>query len=495
LIAIHAAMLPTGKVLLFSAEHGVPGIHGWLLDPDSLDLTNVPPPPGWNPDCAGHSFLADGRLLVAGGTLSFNPLLGSKRAYLFDPYAEEWIRVEDMAGGRWYPTNVTLPDGRILTMSGLNDTDGELNPDIEVWDPNGTANWELIGQRTIPFYPYLHVMPSGLVFRCGPDPQTETFAPDTDAWTPVATTNFAGRYEAPSVLLPPTLTRVMLIGGYLGSGQPTSSAEIIDLNDPSPTWTATAHMGFARMEHNAVLLPDGKVFVVGGASSSGGTPVLTPELFDPASESWDPVAPHQVPRMYHSTALLLPDGRVLVAGADFQPSGEFYYPPYLFRGPRPVITSSPSVITYGAGFSLEFTSATAANTVALIRLSSVTHSVNMGQRYVLLAEFDSGGGTFTVSAPADANHAPPGYYILFVVDDDGVPSVSSLVQIGSEVPCLAGDVSGNGSIGLDDLAPFVGVLLDPAGASPPALCAADMNSDTFVNGDDIQLFVNTIIGP
>ena len=184
LIAIHSAMLPTGKVLLFSAEHGVPGIHGWLIDPESLALTNVDPPDGWNPDCAGHSFLPDGRLLVAGGTLSFNPLLGSKRAYLFDSFNEQWVRVEDMANGRWYPTNITLPDGRIVTLSGINDTDGGLNPDIEVWETNADNNWALLGQKTIPFYPYLHVMPDGLVFRSGPDQQTETFDPATAQWAP-----------------------------------------------------------------------------------------------------------------------------------------------------------------------------------------------------------------------------------------------------------------------------------------------------------------------
>ena len=129
LIAIHSAVLPTGKVLLFSAEHGVPGIHGWLLNPASLALQNVPPPPPWNPDCAGHSFLADGRLLVSGGTLGFSPTRGPKSAYIFDSFTEQWIQVENMRAGRWYPSNITLPDGRVITVSGLNDTDGALNSD------------------------------------------------------------------------------------------------------------------------------------------------------------------------------------------------------------------------------------------------------------------------------------------------------------------------------------------------------------------------------
>ena len=177
LISIHASLLPTGQVLLFSAEHGVPGIHAWVLDPQTLALTDVPPPAGWNLDCAGHSFLPDGRLLVAGGTLQFNPLLGSNKAYLFDPYVLQWVRIGDMADGRWYPTNVTLPDGRIVTMSGVNGTTGAMNQDIERWDPNGSTNWQLLGRRLMPDYPNLHVLPNGLVFRSGPDSQTEGVSP------------------------------------------------------------------------------------------------------------------------------------------------------------------------------------------------------------------------------------------------------------------------------------------------------------------------------
>lgn len=431
LIAIHAAMLPTGKVLLFSAEHGVPGIHGWLLDPVSLALQNVPPPAPWNPDCAGHSFLSDGRLLVAGGTLGFNPTRGPKSAYIFDPFTEQWIQIEDMRAGRWYPSNITLPDGRVITISGLNDTDGALNSDVELWDPKGTNNWQLLGQKAVPYYPYLHVLSNGFVFRSGPDAQTETYDPISNRWTFVANRNVAGRYEAPSVMLPPNQDRIMVVGGNNGSGQPANSAEIIDLSAASPQWTNIPHMNFRRMEFNAVILPDGKVFVVGGRSDfdSTPTPVLTPEIFDPQTLTWDMVEPHQIPRRYHSTAILLPDARVLVAGGDFQPSGEIYSPPYLFQGSRPVIQSAPGVIRYGESFDLNFTSTTATNRVALIRFSSVTHSVNMDQCYVRRADLNTGSGTYTVAAPASANLAPPGYYMLFVTDQNGVPSVSATVQV------------------------------------------------------------------
>ena len=436
LIAIHSTMLPTGKVLMFSAEHGVPGIHGWILDPQTQALTNVQPPAGWNPDCAGNSFLPDGRLLVAGGTLQFNPLLGSKKAAIFDSFSQNWIPIADMARGRWYPTNITLGDGRVLTMSGINDTNGALNPDIEAWDANsGNTNWSLVGSRTMPDYPYLHLLPDGRVFRAGPDSQTETYNPATNQWTFVDGTNFPARYEAPSVMLPGTPNKIMLIGGYNepANGTPTSSAEVIDLAAASPTWTNTTPMAFARRDHNAVILPDGKVLVVGGRSSSSNTtpnPVMTPEVFDPATATWDQVAPHQIPRRYHSTAILLPDGRVLAAGGDNQPSGEIYSPSYLFRGPRPAISSSPSIVGYGQTFDLDFASSSAANKVVLIKLSSVTHSNNMDQRYVLLAQNLAAGQGVNISVPSNPNLAPPGYYMLFVVNADGVPSVSSMIQLG-----------------------------------------------------------------
>jgi len=486
LIAIHQAMLPTCKILMFSAEHGVPGIHGWLLDPVTLKLTNVQPLDGWNPDCAGHSFLSDGRLLVAGGTLGFNPTRGPRSAYLFDPYLEQWIRVEDMANGRWYPTNITLPTGRIITLSGLNDTDGELNPDIELWDPNGTNNWELIDQRTIPYYPYLHVLPTGLVFRSGPDQQTETFDPQSLAWTAVAAMNFPGRYEAPSVLVPPTLDRVMVIGGFTGSGNPTHSAEIIDFSQATPSWQPTASMTFSRMEHDAVLLPDANVLVPGGQGNgvNPAIPVLTPEIYDPLAGTWDSVAPHQVPRMYHSSAILLPDGRVCLAGGDFEPSGEIYSPAYLFRGPRPTIQSAPSAIAYGSAFELDFASATAANNIILIRYSSVTHSVNMGQRYVRLAE-GVVAGPGTIPAPASASLAPPGFYMLFVVDADGVPSVSARVRMITRF----GDLDQDDDVDDADVILFDTCFTGPnAGPYAPTCEPADFDDDEDVDCADWEAF-------
>jgi hypothetical protein len=436
LIAMHSILLPTRKVLLYSAEHGVPGVQAYVLDPVTLALKEVAPPEGWIPACSGHSFLGDGRLLVTGGQIGTeDPPLGTQQCYIFDSFNEQWIRIEDTRRGRWYASNITLGDGRIATFSGL-DQYSDFNPDIELWDPKGTNNWQLLGERIIDYYPNLHLLTNGLIFRSGPNDsgQTDTYNVTNNVWTYIATRNVAGRFDSPSVMLPPNPNRIMVMGGILGTGQPNNTAEIIDLGSPTPQWTYTTPMHFARMDFNSVILPNGKVLVVGGRSNFAPTAiyVYTPEIYDPQTATWTTMAPHQIPRWYHSSAILLPDGRVLAAGSDDQPTGEIFSPPYLFQGTRPVIQSAPNVIQYGQDFSLTFTSTTATNRVALIRNSCVTHSVNMEQRYVRLADLTNGSGTYTVPAPARGNLAPPGYYMLYVINQNGVPSVSATVHVVAE---------------------------------------------------------------
>lgn len=434
MIAMHASLLPSGKVLLYSADHGVPGVQAYLLDPATLALQSVAPPEGWDPACSGLSFLSDGRLLVTGGQVGTNQV-GPTLSYVFNPFTEQWTQIEDMKKGRWYPSNITLGDGRLVTFTGL-DENGDFNPLIELWDPRGTNNWQMLGEKIMDYYPNLHLLSNGKILRTSPNSTrvADTYDVTNNVWTVVALRNQVGRFDCPSVMLPPNPDRIMVIGGDDRTNAPVTSAEIIDMSAPSPQWTMTTPMHFARSDFNSVILPDGKIFVVGGRTNNTWPQVftLTPEIFDPQSSTWTTVAPHQVPKGYHSTAILLPDGRVWSGGGDYQPWGEIYSPPYLFRGNRPVIQSAPSVIQYGQSFKLSFTSSTASNRVALIRNSCATHSVNMDQRYVLLADLTNGSGTFTVSAPARGNLAPPGYYMLYVTDQNGIPSVSASVHLTSE---------------------------------------------------------------
>ncbi len=419
--AIHSAMLPSGKVLIFYAQHGTNNAFAGLFDPATLQTVDVPLPAGWNPDCVGQIFLADGTLLLVGGTIAHRT--GSNRTYIFDPQSESWIRQADMANGRWYPTAALLPDSRVMVISG-EDAPYTINPDVEIWDPKGQAGWQVVGQKTVPYYSNLHVMPDGLVFMSSPLSQTETYNPVTNTWTPIATTS-APHYAAPSLLVPGAPNSVMVIGGSTAqeTGNGTKLVELIDLSAPTPSWRTATPMTYSRVDHDAVILPDGKVFVVGGGT-------LIPELFDPQSETWQSMPAQQKARGYHSSAVLLPDGRVFVAGGEGTGAnnGEIFSPPYLFLGTRPAILSAPQTLNYGSPFNLNFSSNSSTNKVILVRYSTATHSVNMEQRYVDLQDLTATGNV-VVAGPANANLVPPGYYMLFVVDANGVPSVSTPVLV------------------------------------------------------------------
>jgi Domain of unknown function (DUF1929) len=194
-------------------------------------------------------------------------------------------------------------------------------------------------------------------------------------------------------------------------------------------------MTYARINQNLVLLADGTVLAVGGGEGGGPylNPVLTPELYDPKTGRWTVMAAQIVHRTYHSTAVLLPDGRVLSAGSDdtgsMEQTYEIFSPPYLFRGERPVITSIPPSLTYGANFTITTADAPSIVRVALIRPGATTHADDFDQRYVDL-RFTAGSGQITASAPASGNYAPPGYYMLVIVNSSGIPSVMPFVNLG-----------------------------------------------------------------
>ena len=194
-------------------------------------------------------------------------------------------------------------------------------------------------------------------------------------------------------------------------------------------------MAFPRSYHTLTVLPDGTVLATGGERSTAGAntalAVYEAELWNPATETWTTLARMQRPRMYHSTAILLPDARVLVTGGQLgtylESNAEIYSPPYLFRGPRPSITSVPQTLAYGTGFFVDTPDASTITGVSLVRLSATTHSFNHNQRYLALS-FTQDATRLTVQAPANGNLAPPGYYMLFIVNANGVPSVAQFVR-------------------------------------------------------------------
>src|SRR6266498_755338 len=438
--AVHAHVLPTGKVLWWPSYNL--GDHPTLWDPSTN--TNTPAAQaGANIFCSGHAFLANGQLFVAGGHVS--SYVGIPSAYIYNPTGNFWTRLPDMNNGRWYPTSTTLPNGDMLVSAGWIDTRYN-NTEPQVWQ-SATASWRNLSTAhlALPFYPFMFVAPNGKVLCAGPSQTTRYLnVTGTGAWSSVANSNFGTRNWGSSVMYDDG--KVLLMGGTTCGFYatctilPTATAEIIDLNSPSPAWEYTGSLAVGRKLHNATLLADGKVLVTGGDQgttdpndTSHHHPAFTSELWDPATGTWSTMASLTRYRGYHSTALLLPDGRVLSGGGEGTATVEVYSPPYLFNGSRPTITSAPTSVGYGQSFFVGTPDATSISKVTLIALSSVTHGFNMGQR-ISRPLFSQATGGLNVTAPSNPNTTPPGYYMLFILNSNGVPSVAKIVQINDTTP-------------------------------------------------------------
>lgn len=498
-IAIHASVLHTGEVIAY-AYPGPNQAKVW--NPITGVFTSV----NMSDDlfCSGHSQLADGRLFVAGGNQVGCEFKGIIDTNIFDPVTRTWSRQPNMLDGRWYPTNVTLPDGRVLIFSGLNLL-CEGNMTCEMFTPSpsgpgGTLSLVPEGERWLELYPRMHVLTNGKIAHVSPENSAWTFTPGSvgspgSGWDFVAWNNFGWRSQGTSVLLPGFTDHIMIIGG---NSPITNTCEIIDFSQPSPQFVYTPPMNHARGHANATILPDKTVLVVGGGQSGlYGHPILTPELYNPATATWTELPSIVHGRMYHSTSMLLPDGRVLVAGQDNGPgqnTAEIYSPRYLFRGPRPVITSTSENIVYGQDFTInvgpEAGGASSIESVVLMKLSTVTHSVNFEQRLLEL-DFvaDAPGNKLIATAAPNANHAPPGYYLLFILNGSDVPSVAATIRVGADP---SADINGDGTTNVLDLLAVISAW-GPCPA-PPGTCTADIAptaaSDGVVNVLDLLTVIS-----
>jgi hypothetical protein len=432
--AVHSILLHTGKVLWFRGDEDVPTT--WVWDPATNQLTSQTMDRiVW---CGGHTFLPDGRVLATGGATSPGAATGPPHAYIFDPVSQSWTRTLDMVRGRYYPSQVVLGDGRTLVLAGTDEL-GSANDLVEAYLPGGGAGgtdaWDVLtgANRRMTYYPRLHLMGSGRVLHSGPEKTTEILDPFTESWQSLPSSLYGKRTHGTSVMLPPGLNKVLIVGGHdRGQTDPlaTATAEILDLSQPSPSWRYTAPMSNRRMHLNAVVLPDGKVLVAGGTSDENITPVYPAEMFDPATETWTTMAPLATFRGYHSSMVLLPDGRVVMAGSNGNSTAEIYSPPYLFRGARPTISSAPSFVPYGQPFTVQTAQATSIASAVLMRPGASTHAINMEQRYVPVPFTVTGSGSIQLTPPGDPTVAPPGYYMLFLLNGSGVPSVASFVRLG-----------------------------------------------------------------
>jgi len=425
-VAVHLSLLPDGRVLSFGRLNGgTPQV--W--DPANGSFTGIPSPSLLF--CAGMSYLPSGKLFVAGGHIADG--LGLPNSNVFDFRTNAWTPGPDMARGRWYPTATMLASGEVLVIAGT-DQNGTTVMVPEVRRDNGTWIELTNAARSLPYYPRNFLAPNGSVFYAGELQQTYYLnTTGTGSWTFVANRVVADRAYGAAVMYRPG--KILYAGG---GDPPTSTAEVINLNVASPQWNATSSMANARRQLNLTMLPDGRVLAMGGTSASGFTnpagAVHATEVWDPATGNWTTWASNAVTRVYHSTTVLLPDGRLVFtgsgdgAGLPDEQNAEIFEPPYLFQGPRPTITTVAAQWKYGQSVPLTTPDAASIAKVSLLRLNSTTHSFDMNQRYVQLS-FTKQSGAITMTIPTSKTKLPKGYYMVFILDGTGVPSVARIIRI------------------------------------------------------------------
>jgi hypothetical protein len=510
IVAIHSILLPSGKILFWGPpEEQLPNetdAYIWNprrgTGPDSLEQVTPPtidkdgpggsltgPAPLY---CSGQSLLPNGDVLVTGGNLvwpdtyeganedGYTSYAGLDTVFIFDVSEGEWIQQEDMAAGRWYPTQTLLPDGRTLILGGYTeDAPGEQNNTLwEVFVPPGPGETQgdIVSLGNDPggpdrwrdLYPHLFTAPNGGVLMGGPHAANSGLFDVSDA-PPVTAEGFDNlsrdRYGSTAVLGaggPRGSGKITVIGGAGPEivSPATETAETITplifsggewvLRSGPFLWDSAASLQEPRFYPNTVQLPDSTMVTVGGGSgrteergnhTTDGLEARRVELFDPATGSWR-LGPAQLEdRTYHSTAILLPDGRVWSAGDDNNPfpddpesvdTAEIYSPPYLFKGERPVIRSAPGTAGWNKRIKIRTRSRgrPAITKAVLVAPSAPTHAVDMGQRVVPLRVKERFGRRgLDAMSPPDANVAPPGHYMLFGLTAKGVPSVAKWVRL------------------------------------------------------------------
>ncbi|WP_405507248.1 galactose oxidase-like domain-containing protein [Streptomyces purpurascens] len=483
--SMHSVVLHNGKVLLIAGSGNDESMFeagtftSAVYDPADGSYKVVPTPKDMF--CAGHVQLQDGRVLVMSGNKGFPSAdgrvgyQGYKDSYVFDPETETYSRTNDMNDGHWYPSATILGNGDVISFGGLReDSTGSVTAELfseagQQWQPLWKVNqtWSYWG-----LYPSMILMQDGRLFYSGSHvfgnniPGTGSALYDYDANTVTQVPGLRKKDErdqSASVLLPPAQDqKVLTLGGGNIDSNPEANrlTDIIDLKQPNPSYVAgppipqgTVDLGNGpvpqtgdqgKMYVSAVLMPDGKVLETGGALHNRANPVYETSIFDPESETFDPVAVDPEARGYHSSAFLLPDGRVMTSG-DNPGNGTWnhdvsvYSPPYLFKGPRPTITSViDTEWTYGDTQRITVDRPIAK--AELIRPAAVTHSSDPNQRFVDLP-LSVDGNNVDLNVTSNPNLAPPGWYMLFAVDANGVPSVAEWVHLQGPQALKATDAS------------------------------------------------------
>ena len=469
---VAASLLPNGKILAWSSnnEFTFEGDIGGaasetrtvLFDPVAqTSILRIVKNTLSDMFCPGITNLADGRIMVNGGSSSHS-------ANIYDPQADAWSAAAPMNVARGYNADVMLTDGSVMTLGGSwsglrNDRIGEVWTASTGWtrrpgisaQPVTASDPEDVGLGFVyrgDNHLWLFAVGDGLVFHAGPSAQMNWMTTYEDGATISAGNRADDAFSINGQAVMYDVGKILKTGGAPAYQNATATAKtyVIDINDAvadlnSPVVVrATAPMAYPRVFANGVVLPTGHVLIVGGqtyaALFSDDRAVLVPELWDPVSERFTTLAPMQTSRVYHSTALLLPDARVFVGGGGLcgnctanHENTEIFSPPYLFNpdgtlATRPSINSAPNKATLGSNISVA--TDTRGLTFEALRMSSATHTVNNDQRRIPLVTASSSGNAYTLSLPSDPGVVPPGYYMLFAINAKGTPSVARIMKIG-----------------------------------------------------------------
>lgn len=460
--AVHATVLKNGKVLLIagsgnSVENFEAGVfQASIWDPIAGTFITLDIPKDMF--CAGHVTLADGRVLIQGGTKSYPSTDdgadygGLKDSWIFDPDTNTFTATNDANEGHWYPTLVELGNGDVWMAGGLKeDTTGAVNTEMfdaatSTWKPTWQVpqSWSFWG-----LYPSMHLMADGRLFYSGthtfgnglPGTGASIYNPQTAAIAEVPGLREKDmRDQSSSVLLPPAQDQKVLItgGGNINTANPAIKlTDIIDLKAANPAYVPGPDLpGEGKMYLNGTILPDRTVLFSNGGklNRDDSTNVMTAAVYDPATNAMKPVAADPIGRNYHSTAVLLPDGRVAVFGSNpgdgsFEMRISIYKPGYMFKTARPEVTAVPAAMTYGQNYTFNVNAqGKTIKWAQFVRPMSVTHQMDSNMRLVELP-ITVQNGVATVSVTANRNLLPPGPYMMNVTDSDGVPSGSAWVMV------------------------------------------------------------------
>ena len=461
LVAVSMANLPDGRILTYSGSER----RTWPTTEQTYSATWDPQTDtfseqlytGHNMFCGAMSMLEDGSVFVNGGRNTSNSPWTSK----YDYQNDTWTALDNMAsGGRWYPTSLALGTGEVFTAMG--NSTNVRNPDI--W--NEDTGWRVLngidfismrdrrrenGRENV--FPLLSQAPNGLIYHYWDTVENHYISTIGNGSAVQANDNTDSSEHAGGGQLMFDEGKLIISGQNDGSwggnaSVVTSAAFTVDLNGEQPVIRATQNMNFRRKFHQMINLPTGEVLVVGGnttgAKFQDNGSVLDTEIWNPDTGTWRITAPLTIPRDYHSTALLMTDGRVITAGGGYAPSNpnsggthqdaQIYSPPYLFNAAgslatRPSVNSSVEEVGYGQTFRVSTTGNI--DYFSLIKMSSTTHAINTDARF-FKPDFVGSGNSFNITMHSNENVATPGYWMLFAVDTNGVPSVAEVIQITAD---------------------------------------------------------------